>query len=75
MDPPAVRADPGRAVTDAPLVFLETIRADLEAAGAVPAKRFFLLAAVTDKRFFSAAITAFFRFVTHGFLRKNKNNT
>ena len=67
MNPSAVRADPGGAVTDAPLVFLETVRADLEAAGAVPAERFFLLAAVTDKGSFSAAVTAFFRFVTHGF--------
>jgi hypothetical protein len=37
-DPAAIRADPGRAIADGPHVFLETIIADLEATGTVPAK-------------------------------------
>ena len=49
MHPFAVRADPGGAVAHAPLVFLEALRADLEAADAVPAEGLFLLAAVAAK--------------------------
>ena len=49
MHPFAVRADPGGAVAHAPLVLLEAFRADLEAAGAVPAEGLFLFAAVAAK--------------------------
>ncbi len=41
----AVGTDPGGPVTDSPFVLLETLRADLEAAGTIPAERFALLAA------------------------------
>ena len=49
MHPLAVRADPGGAVAHAPLVLLEALRADLEAAGAVPAEGLLLFAAVAAK--------------------------
>ena len=58
MHPFAVRAEPGGAVAHAPLVLLEAFRADLEAAGAVPAEGFLLFAAVAAK-FLPAAAAAF----------------
>jgi len=42
-----VRTDPGRAVANAPLVFLKALLAYLKTTGAAPAELFFFLAAVT----------------------------
>ena len=63
MYPFAVGTDPGRTVTDAPLVLLKTFRTNLKAAGTAPAERFFLLAAMTPVAVFSApsSLTPFFR--------------
>ena len=58
MHPLAVRADPGGAVAHAPLVLLEAFRADLEAAGAVPAEGLLLFAAMAAK-FLPAPAAAF----------------
>lgn len=53
MYPPAIRADPGRAITYAPFVVGKTFGAYLKAAHAAPAKRFFLPAAMTPMFFAS----------------------
>ncbi len=46
-DPPAVRTDPGRAIAEPPEILLVTLVADLKTAGAIPAERQHLPAAVT----------------------------
>ena len=66
MHPLAVWADPGGAVAHAPLVLLEAFRADLEAAGAVPAEGFFLFAAVAAELLPTAAAARGVLFVGHG---------
>ena len=66
MHPLAVRADPGGAVAHAPLVFLEAFRADLEAAGAVPAEGFLLFAAVAAKLLPAPAAASALVLVGHG---------
>lgn len=45
-NPFAVRANPGGAIADSPLVFLKTLHTYLETTRAIPAKRFFLPAAM-----------------------------
>jgi hypothetical protein len=47
-DPFAIRADPGRAIADAPFVFFKTFLANHKAARTTPAEFLFLLAAMTD---------------------------
>ena len=47
-DPFAIRTDPGRAVTDPPLIFFKTFFADHKAAGTTPAELLFFFAAVAD---------------------------
>ena len=69
MHPLAVRADPGGAVAHAPLVLLEAFRADLEAAGAVPAEGLVLVAAVAAKFLPAAAATFALVLVGHGLMR------
>ena len=63
MYPFTVRADPGRAVTDAPLVLFKTFRADLKATGTTPAKGLFSLAAMACVAVFSTqpSFATFFR--------------
>jgi hypothetical protein len=59
-DPAAIRADPGRAIADGPHVFLETIIADLEATGTVPAKGQFPPAAMALELTEATATACFF---------------
>ena len=66
MHPFAVRADPGGAVAHAPFVLLKAFRADLEAAGAVPAEGLFLFAAVAAKLLPAAAAALTLVLVGHG---------
>ena len=55
--PFTIRADPGGSVAHAPFVLLETCRADLKTAAAVPAEGFHLCAAVAAEFFFPSSAT------------------
>ncbi len=50
----AIRAYPGRAITDTPFVFFKTLRTNLKPAGTIPTKRFFLFTTMTFKLFSTA---------------------
>ncbi len=69
MDTIAVRAYPGRSVTDTPLIFSKTLRADLKTANAAPAKGLFFFAAMTAIVFPSCTTFFCFVFPRHFFIK------